>query len=91
MAPGSEKVLSISLSFQVLPFFHKSVNQFSNSFAFDAPTVWNALSEAICTSPSLALSEGNLKPTCTPKHIHLSLNHPLVFSMVLDPSSVSGY
>ena len=37
------------------------------------------------------LSESSLKPTYTPKHTHLSLDHPLVFSMVLDPSSVSGY
>ena len=31
------------------------------------------------------LSEGSLKPTCTPKHTHLSLDYPLVFSVVLDP------
>ena len=31
------------------------------------------------------LSERSLKPTCTPKHTHLSLNHPLAFSVVLDP------
>ena len=30
-------------------------------------------------------------PTCTPKYSHLSLDHPLAFSVVLDPSSVSGY
>ena len=35
------------------------------------------------------LSESSLKPTCTPKHTHLSLDHPLMFSMVLDPYSVS--
>ena len=28
-------------------------------------------------------SESSLKPTCTPKHTHLSLDHPLVFSVVL--------
>ena len=28
------------------------------------------------------LSERSLKPTCTPKHTHLSLDHPLVFSVV---------
>ena len=73
------------------PSVHKSVKQFGNSFAFDAPTVWNALPDEIRASPSLALSESNLKPTCTPKHIHPSLDHPLAFSVVLDPSSVSGY
>ena len=31
------------------------------------------------------LSESSLKPTCTPKHIHVSLDHSLVFSVVLDP------
>ena len=35
------------------------------------------------------LSKSNLKPTCcTPKHTHLSLNHPLAFSVVLDLFSV---
>ena len=37
------------------------------------------------------LSESSLKPTYTPKLTRLSLDHPLVFSVVLDPSSVSGY
>ena len=36
------------------PFVHKSVKQFGNSFAFDAPTVWNALQDEILASPSLA-------------------------------------
>ena len=45
-------------NFLVIPKFypsvHKSVKQFGNSFAFDAPTVWNALPDEICASPSLA-------------------------------------
>ena len=36
------------------PSVHQSVKQFGNSFAFDAPTVWNALPEEIRASPSLA-------------------------------------
>ena len=60
-------------NFLVIPKFypsvHKSVKQFDNSFAFDASTVWHTLPDDIRASP---------KPTCTPKHIHLSLDHPLV-------------
>ena len=45
-------------NFLVIPKFypsiHKSVKQFGNSFAFDAPTVCNALPDEICASPSLA-------------------------------------
>ena len=35
---------------KLYPFVHKSVTKFGNSFAFVAPTVWNAL----CASPSLS-------------------------------------
>ena len=76
-------------NFLVNPKFYpsvcKSVKQFGNSFAFDAPTVWNALPDEIRVSPSLAPFRKQLK-TCTPKHIHLSLGHPLVFPVVLDPN-----
>ena len=45
-------------NFLVIPKFypsvHKSVKQFGNSFAFDAPTVWNALPDEFRASPSLA-------------------------------------
>ena len=41
--------------------------------------------------PPSPLLESSLKPICTPKHTHLSLDHPLAFSMMFDPSSVSGY
>ena len=45
-------------NFLVIPKFqpsvHKSVKQFGYSFAFDAPTGWNALPEEIRASPSLA-------------------------------------
>ena len=33
------------------PSIHKSVKQFGYSFAFDAPTLWNALLGGICASP----------------------------------------
>ena len=61
IAPDSAKVVAISLSFKFYPSVHKSVKQFSNSFAFDAPTVWNALPDAICASPSLASFRKQLK------------------------------
>ena len=45
-------------NFLVIPKFypsvHKSVKQFGNSFAFDAPTIWNAFPDEIRASPSLA-------------------------------------
>ena len=50
--PGAVKVVAISLSFYTS--VHKSVKQFGNSFAFDAPTVWNALPDKSRASPSLA-------------------------------------
>ena len=52
-------------NFLVIPKFypsvHKSVKQFGNSFAFDAPSVWNALPDDIRASPSLAFSRKQLK------------------------------
>ena len=45
-------------NFLVIPKFqpsvYKSVKQFGHSFAFDAPTVWNALPDEIRAPPSLA-------------------------------------
>ena len=52
-------------NFLVIPKFcpsvHKSVKQFGNSFAFDAPTVWNTLPDVIRASPSLASFRKQLK------------------------------
>ena len=66
-------------NFLVIPKFcpsvHKSVKQFGNSLAFDAPMVWNALLDEIRASPLWPPSESNSKPTCTLKHTHLSLDH----------------
>ena len=52
-------------NFLVIPKFypsvHISVKQFGNSFAFDAPTIWNALPDEIRASPSLASFRKQLK------------------------------
>ena len=37
------------------PSVHKSFKQFGNNFAFDAPTVWNALADEIHASPLRSL------------------------------------
>ena len=57
------RVVVISLSFLVKfqPSVVKSIKQFSYSFAFDAPTVWNALTEEIHASPSLTSFRKHLK------------------------------
>ena len=62
---------------EFLPSVHKSVKQFGNSFAFDAPTVWNALPDdsRFVPLPPWPPSESSLRPTCTPKHTHLSQYH----------------
>ena len=52
---GAVKVVAISLSFQSSTLLFTNLSkQFGNSFAFDAPTVGNALREEIHASPSLA-------------------------------------
>ena len=43
------------------PTIHKSTKQFGFSFAFDAPTVWNSLTEDICASPTIASFRKKLK------------------------------
>ena len=43
------------------PSVHKSVKQFSFSFAFDASTIWNALPDVIRVSTSLASFRKRLK------------------------------
>ena len=73
--PGAVKVVAISLSFYTS--VHKSVKQFGNSFAFDAPTMWNALPDKSRASPSLASLRKQLKSYLYSKHTHLSLDHSL--------------
>ena len=91
-APGTAKVVAISLSFQssTLLFINLS-SSLVIVFAFDAPLFGMFFQMRFVPLHPWPLSESSLKPTCTPKHTHLSLDHPLVFSVVLDPSSVSGY
>ena len=52
-------------NFLVIPKFypsvHKPVKQFGNSFAFDAPTVWNVLPDWIRASPPLDIFREQLK------------------------------
>ena len=52
-------------NFLVIPKFypsvHKSIKQFGNSFAFEGPTVWNALPYGTRASPSLAFFRKQLK------------------------------
>ena len=43
------------------PSVHKSIKQFDNSFAFDAPSIWKALPDEIRASPSLASFRKQLK------------------------------
>ena len=68
---GAAKVVAISSSFQSSTHLFINLSSSLIIVAFGAPTVWNDLPDEIHSSPSL-------KPTCTPKHTHLSLDHPLV-------------
>ena len=92
ITPGSVKVVAISLSFQssTLLFINLS-SSLVIVLLLMLPLFGMLFQMRLVPFHHWPLSESSLKPTCTPKHIHLSLNHPLVFSMVLDPSSVSGY
>ena len=82
-------------NFFVIPKFypsvHKSVKQLIIVLLLMLPLFGMLFQMRFVPLHPSPLSESSLKPTCTPKHIHLSLDHPLVFSVVLDPSSVSGY
>ena len=44
-----------------LPSIHKSAKQFGHSFSFNAPTVWNALPDEVCASPSVNSFRRKLK------------------------------
>ena len=83
-------------NFLVIPKFcpsvRKSVKQFGNSFAFDAPTVWNTLPDEIRASASLGL----LQKAAQNLPVHQSIPTlawiiPLAFSVVLDPFYAPGY
>ena len=61
----STRCSQIGSNFLVIPKFypsvHKSVKQFGNSLAFDAPTLRNALPDEIHATPSLASFRKQLK------------------------------
>ena len=82
-------------NFLVIPKFypsvHNSVKQFGNSFALMPPLCGMLFQMKFVPLPPWALSDSSSKPACMPKNTHLSQDHPLVFSMVLDPSYASGY
>ena len=92
IAPGPAKVVAISLSFQssTLLFINLS-SSLVIVLLLMLPMFGMLFQMRFVPLHPWPLSESSLKPTCTPKHIHLSLDHPLVFSIVIDPSSVSGY
>ena len=92
IVPGAVKVVVISLSFQsfTLLFINLS-NSLVIVLLLMLPLCGMLFLVRFVPLPPWPPSESSLKRTCTPKHTHLSLDHPLVFSMVLDPSYVSGY
>ena len=92
IAPGSAKVVVISLSFQssTLLFINLSCSLVIVLLLM-LPLFGMVFQMRFVPVHPWPVSKSSLKPTCTPKHIHLSLDHPLVFSVVLDPFSVSGY
>ena len=89
---GAVKVVVISLSFQssTLMFINLS-NSLVIVLLLMLPLCGILFQMRFEPLPPRPLSESSLKSTCTPKHTHLSLDHPLAFSFVLDPSSASRY
>ena len=59
--PGTVRVVVMSLLFQSTNPLSINLSSSLVSFAFDAPTLWNALPDEICASPSLASSIMQLK------------------------------
>ena len=49
-------------------------------YFFSGSVVWNALPDNIHVSPTQASLKSSLKPTCAPRHTHLSLNQPNVMT-----------
>ena len=89
IVPGAVKVVVISLSFQSSTLLFINL---SNSLVILLLPLFGMLFQMrFVPLPPKHLSESSLKFTCTLKHAHLSLDHPLAFSVVLDPFSVSGY
>ena len=78
-------VMVIPLSFQSYTLIFINM---SNSFVLVLllmPSLFGMLFLMRCVHPPPKhLSESCLKPTCTTRHTHFILNHPLVFSVVLE-------
>ena len=92
IAPGGVKVVAISLPFQsfTLLFINLS-NSLVIVLLLMLPLCGMLFQMRFMPLHPWPLSESNLKPTCTPRHTQLSLDHSLAFSVVFDPSSVSRY
>ena len=90
IVPGAVKVVAISLSFQssTLLFTYMS-NSLVIVLLLMLQLFGMLFQMRFMPLPLSPLSESSLKPTCTSKHTHPSLDHPLGFSVVLDPASVS--
>ena len=92
IAPGSAKVVAISLSFRNSNFLFIDLSSSLVIVLLLMLSLFGMLFQMrFVPLHPWPVSESSLKPTCTPMHIHLSLEHPLAFSVVLDPSSVSEY
>ena len=88
--PGSAKVVAMSLSFQSSTLLFINLSSSLVIVLLLIP-LFGMLFQMRFVPPPLAPFGKQLKTSCTPKHTHLILDHPLVFSLVLDPSSASGY
>ena len=69
-----KRYLAISLWFQSSnPLSINLSKQFAYSFAFDAPTIWNALPDEIRASPPHPLSESSSTLSCIPRHTQVEI------------------
>ena len=58
---------------QFCPSLHKSEKQFGHSFALDACTIWNEMSDDICSASSATSFRRKLRyHICLPKPLHHS-------------------
>ena len=60
---------------QYQPSIYTSTKQFSLSFAYDAPKIWNELPDDVRSATSIASFRKNLRHTCSAKLILLSIFH----------------
>ena len=75
--PHTVRVVVISLLFQSSnPLFINPSNSLVIVLLFMPPTVRMLFLMRFVRLPPWPLSEGNSKPTCTPRHTHLSLTYP---------------